>query len=92
MTEYISINMEPTDVPDVILIQTNLKLAPEGKEVYPDRTSGEEGSPLAQTIFNVASILALTIDGSTMTIHHNGQIEVFQLVDEVQTALTDFFL
>lgn len=92
MTEYITIDMEPTDEPNTILIQTNLTLAPEGIEVYPDRNNGEEGSPLAQAIFNISDIIALTIEGRTLVIEHTDQIEIFQLVDEIQAILVDFFL
>ncbi len=92
MSEYISIEAEPTEELNTVLIHTNLTLAPDGIEVYPDLASGEIGSPLAQTIFAIEGILALTIDGSDMLIQHTDDLELFVLVDEIDAALKDFFL
>lgn len=92
MSEYISIDAEPGDLPNSIVIRTNLNLAPDGVEVYPNIEQGEEGSPLAQTLFGIEGILALTLDGDTMFIQHVEDMELFMLMDEVDTALKDFFL
>ncbi|MBN2469217.1 MAG: NifU N-terminal domain-containing protein [Anaerolineae bacterium] len=92
MSEYISIEAEPTEQPNTVLIRTNLTLAPDGIEIYPDLASGEEGSPLAQTIFAIEGVLALTLDGSEMLIHHTDDLQLFVLVDEIDAALKDFFL
>lgn len=92
MSEYISIEAEPTDQPNTVLIRTNLTLAPDGIEVYPDLAAGEIGSPLAQTIFAIDGVLGLTIDGTDLLIQHTDDLELFVLVDELDAALKDFFL
>lgn len=92
MSEYIAIEAEQTEVPNVVIIHTNQRLAVEGKEIYPDATTGEEGSPLAQAIFAIDGILALTIEDSDMIIEHDPELELFTLIDEVDAALKDFFL
>lgn len=92
MSEYISIETEVTDNPDVMLIQTNVRLTEDGREVYPDIASGEEGSPLAQALFCIDGIKALTITANTLTVTRNDSVEWFILIDEVNSALKDFFL
>ena len=92
MSEYITIDMEPTDDPGVVIFHTNLNLAPDGVEDYPDRTRGEAGSPLAQAIFVIEGILALTLSGSDLIITWDGELELFHLADELDAALKDFFL
>lgn len=92
MSEYISLEAEPTGQPSTVLIRTNLMLAPDGLEVYADLEAGEEGSPLAQTLFAIDGVLALTIDGSDLLIRHEDDLQLFVLVDEVDAALKDFFL
>lgn len=92
MSEYISIDAEPGDSPNSAIIKTNLNLAPDGREEYPDIEHGEEGSPLAQTLFAIDGILSLTIDGGTLHIQHTDELQLFMLVDEIDTALKDFFL
>jgi hypothetical protein len=92
MSEYISLETEQTDKPNVVIIHTNLNLAPDGPEVYPNLESGEEGSPLAQTLFIIDGILALTIQDGDLIITHEPELELFVLVDEVDAALKDFFL
>ena len=92
MSEYITIDFEPADQPNVVQVQTNQTLAPDGREVYTDIDSGDEGSPLAQMLFAIDGVLALTLDGSRMTITYAPDCQLFALIDEVRTVLTDFFL
>ena len=92
MSEYITFDIEPTEDPTTVIIRTNQTLATEGREVYPDMDSGEEGSPIAQLIFAIDGVEALIIDGTDLTITHSPELELFHLVDEIRTALTDFFL
>jgi hypothetical protein len=92
MSEYITLDAEPAGEDDTLLIRTNLRLAPDGREDYPDARHGEEGSPLAQAIFAIDGILALTIDADTLLVRHRPDLELFTLVDEIHGALTDFFL
>lgn len=92
MSEYITLDFEPGDQPNVVVVQTNQKLAPDGTEIYPDIASGEEGSPLAQMLFAIDGVLALTLDGGAMTITYAPECQLFALIDEVRAVLTDFFL
>ena len=92
MSEYISIDPEYTDDPDVVRIVTNLDLAPEGPERYPTRDQGEEGSALAQFLFEIEVIRALNIDGGTLTVWRDPDAEWHALIDEISTALKEFFL
>lgn len=92
MSEYITLDFEPSDRPNVVLVKTNQQLAPDGTEVYPDIDSGDEGSPLAQMLFSIDGVLALTLDTSAMTITYAPDCQLFTLIDEVRAVLTDFFL
>ena len=92
MSEYITIETESTDDPDELLIMTNQPLALEGIEVYPDAASGDEGSPLAQALFALEGILALTIDDHDLIVRRDPETPWFALIDAIQSALKDFFL
>ncbi|MBN1965452.1 MAG: NifU N-terminal domain-containing protein [Anaerolineae bacterium] len=91
MPEYIMIETEATDDPDVLLIQTNLRLS-EQPEDYDDPASGEAGSPLAQTLFAIEGITALSLDEDTLLVTRAPETEWFILIDEINAALKDFFL
>lgn len=94
MTEYIDIQPEPTDDPDVMLLLTNLDLTPMGgPEVYESPEAGEEeGSPLAQALFAVPGVVALTLDGSELLIRRSPDVEWHDLIEDISDALRDFFL
>ncbi len=93
MSEYITVEMRPTADPDVVEIITNQPLAPAGDEFYPDFEAGDQGSPLAQTLFNgAAGIAALAIRGSTLVITRHPDAPWEAIVDDVRDALRDFFL
>lgn len=92
MSEYITIDVEPTEDPQVVIIHTNLTLAPGGDESYPDAARGETGSPLAQALFAIDGVSALTIAGGDLIVTRSPDMELFSLVDEIDAALKDFFL
>ncbi len=92
MSEYITIDVELTEDPQIVIIHTNLNLAPAGDEHYPDAASGQAGSPLAQAIFAIDGITALTITGGDLMVTRSPEMELFLLVDEIDAALKDFFL
>jgi hypothetical protein len=93
MTEYIDLHPEPTDDPDVMILLTNLDLSPGGEaEVYRSPDEGEEGSPLAQALFAVPGLAALTLDGGELTITRERDVEWHDLIEDVSGALRDFFL
>ena len=92
MSEYITVDIETTDDPQLVIIHTNQKLAPDGREDYPDIASGEEGSPLAQSLFTIDGLQALIIEDGDLRITCGPELELFSLIDEVRAILTDFFL
>lgn len=92
MSEYISVEPEYADDPNVVRLITNLDLAPDGAESYPNRAAGEEGSPLAQFLFEIEAIRALEIEDGTLTVRRAAQAEWHALIDEIREALKEFFL
>ena len=93
MTEYIDLQPEPGDDPDVMILVTNLDLTPGGEaEVYQSPDEGEEGSPLAQALFAVPGLAGLRLDGEELTITREPDVEWHDLIEDVSDALRDFFL
>ena len=92
MSEYITINVESNDDPDCIRLVTNLMLTEDDPEFYPDRETGDEGSPLAQTLFEIEGLIALDIEDNSLTVHRDPDAEWHVLIDEITEALKDFFL
>ncbi len=92
MSEYITVDVEQDDDPDVVRLVTNLALAPDGPESYPDRESGEGGSALAQFLFEIEALAALDLKGKTLTVRRAPEIEWPALIDEITRALKVFFL
>lgn len=92
MSEYFTIEVEPTNDPDVIEIIASETLSEE-EEVYEDAEAGDEGSPIAQMLFNgVEGILALTIMGDTLTVRRDPDTPWEVIIDDIRDALRDFFL
>jgi len=91
MTEYIQIESEPTDDPAIMRLATNLPLSNE-REVYESPERGEEGSALAQAMFAVPGLAALTIDGTEMLVRCAPDVEWHNLIEDIRDALRDFFL
>ena len=94
MPEYIRITPEyDPDDELVAALVTNLNLAYAGEEeYYGNPTEGEEGSPLAQLMFLVDGIEALTITENTLIIRRNPDVDWYVLIDEISTAIKDFYL
>lgn len=93
MSEYVTVETQPTENPDILEFITNQKIALEGDEVYNSFDEGDEGSPIAQMLFNgVRGIQALTISGSSLVITRDPDVPWEEIIDEVRDALRDFFL
>jgi hypothetical protein len=93
MSEYVNIQPEATDDPDVMHLITNLMLTPQDEpEVYPTPEDGDEGTPLAQTLFGVPGLAALHINGSEMVVQREQDVEWHDLIEDISDALRDFFL
>ncbi|RMF79588.1 MAG: hypothetical protein D6737_10935 [Chloroflexi bacterium] len=93
MSEYVTVEADPTDDPDVMEIIVNQTLTDEEAEVYQDADEGDVGSPIAQMLFNgVNGIEALTIMPDTLIIRRDPTVAWEEIIDEVRDALRDFFL
>jgi hypothetical protein len=93
VTEYVDLHPEPTSNPNVMILVTNLTLNPGGEaEVYRSPDEGEEGSPLAQELFAVPGLAALTLDGGELAITREPDVEWHDLIEDISDALRDFFL
>ncbi len=92
MGEYVDIRAEPTGDPGVMRLITNLPLTLGGREVYATPAAGDEGSPLAQALFGVPGLAALTLDRSELLVTRGPGVEWHDLLEDVTDALRDFFL
>jgi hypothetical protein len=93
MSEYVTVEAQPTDQPDVLELVTNMTLTRDGEEVYRNFAEGDEGTPIAQMLFSgVRGILALTISEHSLLITRDPDVPWEDVVDEVRDALRDFFL
>lgn len=92
MSEYITVQAEYSDDPDQVRLVTNLNLAPEGHESYATCDEGDEGSPLAQTLFEIDGLSALDIEGGTLVVRRDPDAEWPALIDDISAALKEFFL
>jgi hypothetical protein len=93
MSEYVTVETRVTDDPDILEMVTNQTLTSEGDEVYHDFDEGDEGSPIAQMLFNgVRGIRALSITAHTLVITRDPDVPWEEIADEVRDALRDFFL
>jgi hypothetical protein len=93
MTEYIEVWPEATDDPDVMRLATNLDLTGgEPAEMYLSAEESEQGSPLAQALFEIPGIRAMTIDGSVVMVTREADVEWHDLIEDLTSILKDFFL
>jgi hypothetical protein len=93
MSEYVTVETEPTDDPDVLEVVTNQRLTEAEREIYPNYAAGNVGSPIAQLLFDgVPGIEALTITHDSLFITRQPDTTWEEIVDEVRDALRDFFL
>lgn len=93
MSEYVTVEIEPTGDLDVIELVTNQTLTRTGPEVYADYDAGSVGSPIAQMLFEgVPGIRALTITTDSLLITRDPDFTWEEIVDDVRDALRDFFL
>lgn len=93
MSEYVTVETFATDDPDVLELVTNMTLTAEGEEHYANFDEGDEGTPIAQMLFNgVRGLRALIITEHALRITRDPDVTWEELVDEVRDALRDFFL
>ncbi len=93
MSEYVTVESEPGEAPDLVEIYTNQRLTTAGREHYVSLAEGETGSTLAQTLYdNVPGIGELTITDDSLLIRRLPDFTHEEIVDAVRAALRDFFL
>ena len=92
MSEYMEIETETTDDPNVMRFLTNLTLCVEGKENYDSVEAMEEGSALAQALAFVEGITALELDGQDMLVTSDGDMPWHIIISEISAIVKDFFL
>ena len=92
MSEYIEIEAEATDDPDIMILQSNLVLADGERESYDSAAAMEEGSPLAQALAVIPGISSLVIDGGAMTVTGDGDTPWHIIIADISAAVKDFFL
>lgn len=92
MSEYVDVQAEATDDPDVMQIVTNVQLASGEVEIYETLEEGEDGSALAQALFEIPGLAGLRLDGTEMFIQREAGVEWPALIADVTDALRDFFL
>jgi hypothetical protein len=93
MSEYVTVEPQVTDDPDVLELVTNQTLTQDAPEIYSNFDQGDEGTPIAQMLFSgVRGILALTLSQHSLLITRDPDVPWEDIVDEVRDALRDFFL
>lgn len=93
MSEYIDIQEEITNNPDIMLLRTNLRLTvDETTEHYASAAEGDEGSPLAQTLFAIPGLVSLTVEEHCLKVERDAEIEWHDLIEDISDMLRDFFL
>ena len=93
MSEYVDIQAEGTDDPEVVWITTNVQLASGTEvEIYESPEEGDDGSALAQALFEIPGLAGLRLDGTEMFIRREPGVEWPALIADVSDALRDFFL
>ena len=93
MSEYVTVEVEFAEDPDIADLLVNQILTQADEEVYASAQAGDEGSPLAQMLFAaVDGINALTIAEDCLTIRRDPAFPWETIIDEVRDALRDWYL
>lgn len=93
MSEYVTIEVEYTNNPDVADLFINQILTHEDEEIYNSLQEGEVGSPIAQMLFMaVDGIRRLVITEDCLTITREKGMPWESIIDEVRDALRDWYL
>lgn len=93
MSEYVTIEVEFGDAPDIADLYVNQTLTEDAEERYANPAEGDLGSPIAQTLFAaVAGLRALTISPDCLTLEREPGYEWEAIIDEVRDVLRDWYL
>lgn len=91
MSEYIEIETEWTDNPDMVIFQTNLMLSSQ-LESYESVEEMEEGSVVAQALAGIAGILRLQLNQTNLTITRDPTTDWYYIITDLSSTLKEFFL
>ena len=93
MSEYVTIEVEYGDDPNVAELYVNQTLTELDVEGYLNPNEGDLGSPIAQLLFAaVDGIEKLTIESDRLTITRAPDQPWEAIIDETRDALRDWFL
>lgn len=93
MSEYVTVEVESTPDPDVMLLWVNQNLTYDDEEIYNTPEEGEVGSPIAQLLFiDLGGIQSLTIRPDQLVVRREKGVPWEALIDDIRDALRDFFL
>lgn len=92
MSEYIELELEETDDPLVLIIESNVALTMEEEEVYASAESLQEGSPLAQSLAIIPGIVHLIIEPDALTVTRDPEFEWYTITEDIKAVIVDFFL
>lgn len=92
MSEYIEVTPLESDDPYSVQLHTNVQLTAGAAEEYASPAALAVGSPVAQALAVIPGIDHLRLDGSTLTIRRSADSEWYAIIEDVRSALIDFFL
>lgn len=93
MSEYVTVEVEYSDDPNVADLYVNQTLTEDDEERYLNPQAGDSGSPIAQLLFGaVDGIKMLTIESDRLTITRAPDQPWEAIIDETRDALRDWFL
>ena len=93
MSEYVTVEVEFSEDPDVVDLYINQTLTEQSEEHYANPQQGDLGSPIAQMLFAaVDGIKTLTITEDRLAITREGGYPWEAIIDDVRDALRDWYL
>lgn len=93
MSEYVTVEVEFGDDPNVAELFINQRLTEEAEERYASPQAGDLGTPIAQMLFAaVEGIERLTITEDCLIIRRDPAFPWESIIDETRDALRDWYL
>lgn len=93
MSEYVTVDVEYGEDPNVAELYVNQTLTDLAVERYLNPQAGDLGSPIAQLLFAaVDGIQTLTIESDRLTITRAPEHPWEAIIDETRDALRDWYL
>lgn len=93
MSEYVTVEVEFSDDPNVTELFINQRLTEEAEERYACPQEGDLGTPIAQMLFAaVEGIERLIITEDCLIIRRDPAFPWEAIIDEVRDALRDWYL